>query len=113
MFKLVWLQAVMASLGALCGALVAGGVGALSAALGGIACLLPTLWFAMFLRRISVQAEGARAVSFIVGEAVKIALVLGLLGLAPVLYPGLSWTALLIGLALTVQANFLVFRVKP
>lgn len=103
----------MALIGALCGAFVAGAAGALSAAMGGLACLLPTWLFAAYLRRACAHPEGAQAVSFIVGEAIKIALVLGLLGLAPLLYPGLSWKALLIGLALTVQANFLVFRVKP
>jgi ATP synthase protein I len=112
MFKLIRLQFATALLGILCGALVAGLRGAVSAAIGGFACVVPSLLFACYLQRATECPGSVRVLSFFVGEAMKIALVVGLLCLAPKLYPGMEWKSLLIGLVVTLQANFLVFKAK-
>jgi ATP synthase protein I len=112
MFKLIRLQCATAVLGILCGALMSGTHGAISAAIGGGACVLPSLLFACFLMRAAVYPDSVRLISFFVGEAMKVALVVALLCLAPKLYPGLEWKALLIGVVVTLQANILVFKAK-
>ncbi|APR02994.1 ATP synthase protein I [Thauera chlorobenzoica] len=50
--------------------------------------------------------------AFVAGELIKLASIVGLLGLVLVLYPDVHWGALLIGLILALKANLFAFLVK-
>lgn len=93
--------------------LLFGGRGALSAGLGGVVCCLPNLACAGYLTWAAKRKGGVQAHAFFVGEAIKFALILGLLAVIRLSVPDVHWGALLLGLIVTLQANFLVFLVKP
>ena len=106
MFRLIFLQLVMAiTTAVLCGWFV-GIRGAVSAALGAAAYSVPTLLFAVRLA-VSASRRAPSATGFFFGEFAKIATTIGLLALTVKVYGGLHWPSLLIGLVVTLQANFL------
>lgn len=51
--------------------------------------------------------------TFVLGEAVKVLSVVGILVAVRLLYPEAHWGAVVMGLFITLQANFLAFLVKP
>ncbi|WP_041642168.1 ATP synthase subunit I [Azoarcus olearius] len=85
--------------------------GAISAAYGALACIVPAAMFALRLGALA-RRSGATVTAFVVGEFVKIASIVGLLVLFPALYPGVHWGALLIGLILALKANLFAFLVR-
>ncbi len=86
--------------------------GAISAACGGLACVLPSWLFAMRLSAISRKTGTASVTAFVAGEFIKIASTVGLLVLAWAVYPELHWGALMIGLILALKANLFAFLVE-
>ena len=86
--------------------------GAISAAGGGLACVLPSWMFAVRLAAITRKAGTASVTAFVVGEFFKIASIVGLLALVWALYPQLHWGGMLIGLILALKANLFAFLVK-
>lgn len=113
MYRTLALQAVCALVAVLAASVVYGLPGVLAAMLGSLACLLPNVLFVLWLRRGISGLEAAQAIRFLCGEFAKIALsVFALLAIAW-LYPEVQWGAVVMGLAITLQANFLVFLVKP
>lgn len=113
MYRTLALQSVCALLAVLVAGFVYGLPGVLAAMLGSLACLLPNVLFVLWLRRGVGGLEAAQAVRFIGGEFAKIALsVFALLAIAW-FYPEVQWGAVVMGLIITLQANFLVFLVKP
>jgi ATP synthase protein I len=95
MFRIVLLQlATTVVVGVIAGLL--GGVHALlSALLGGLCCVVPNGLFALRLF-ISAQRPGAaNPMTFFIGEFVKIALTIALLGAVAWLYRDLNWLALI------------------
>lgn len=86
--------------------------GAISAALAGLAVVVPSGLFALRLSLVSRQAGASTAAGFLVGEVVKIAAMVGLLALIGAKYEGLHWGAFFIGLIVTLKANLLAFWVK-
>lgn len=113
MLKAVLLQACFALLGTLLGAGLYGTRGAISAAFSGLACVVPNFLFALKLHAVSMRGGNSQAVVFLVGEALKIASTIVVLALVPLVYPGVHWGAVVMGLILTLQANFLALLVKP
>jgi ATP synthase protein I len=113
MFKAVLLQFCTALLGCAIGAVFFGWRGGISAALGGLACVLPSLLFAIRLSAVSRQPGNPHVSAFFIGEAIKVALTLAILASITLVYPGAHWGAVVIGLIVTLQANFLAFLVKP
>lgn len=113
MFRLVYLQigaTVLAVLGF--GALV-GTQGAISAGLGGIACLLPNAWLALRLHTVAKSAKQSSFVAnFFIGEFIKIAATIGLLAIAIKAYPSMHWPSLIGGMVIALQANFFAFWKK-
>ncbi|QEL66582.1 ATP synthase protein I [Oryzomicrobium terrae] len=108
MFRVIFLQLAIATVTAvLCGWFV-GIRGAVSAALGAAAYVVPTLLFAVRLA-VSAQKRAPSAAGFFFGEFVKIAATIGLLALAAKTYGDVHWPTLLIGLVVVLQANFLAF----
>ncbi|MEC5398246.1 ATP synthase subunit I [Uliginosibacterium sp. H1] len=112
MYKVVRLQSALALLGVLLGAAFFGLRGALSAAIGGAACVIPSLLFAWRLSRAAGQPGASRVGTFVAGELLKLVLVVGILIAAGRLYPGTHWGAVVLGLALTLQANFFAFLIR-
>jgi ATP synthase protein I len=112
MFKVVVLQVATALIGIVLATMIFGSRGALSAALGGVACILPTWLFAIRLHAVSKRPGASYAVAFFLGELIKIALCIGLLAAVRLVYPEVHWGALVIGLVVTLQANFFAFLVK-
>jgi len=113
MYKAVALQIVCALLGVACGAAAYGSVGALSAAAAGVACVIPNALFVRFLQRSVSCRNELQGLLFFLGEFAKIILVVLILLIIAWLFPGVNWGAVVIGLIVTLQANFLVFLVKP
>jgi len=109
MFKLVRLQVYAALVGMVCGALISGLHGAVSAAVGGLSYALASGLFAWYLQRANSRGRSASLMSLFFGEAVKIALVVILLILVSHYYGALDWKSLILGLGVTLQANFLAF----
>jgi ATP synthase protein I len=86
--------------------------GAISAAGGGLACVLPSWMFAVRLAALTRKAGTASVTAFVAGEFIKIASIVGLLVLVWAVYPALHWGALMIGLILALKANLFAFLVK-
>ncbi|MBA4741255.1 MAG: ATP synthase subunit I [Azoarcus sp.] len=113
MLKAVYLQ-ICATLAAAALAAVFFGVhGAISAALGGLVCVVPNALFALRMKALSSRSGGpGTAMAFVVGEFFKIVAIVGLLVLIGLGYPDLHWGALFIGLILALKANLFAFLVK-
>jgi ATP synthase protein I len=111
MLRIVLLQfAATATVGVIAGLL--GGVHALvSALLGGLCCVVPNGLFALRLF-ISAQKPGAvNPMTFFIGEFIKIALTLALLGAVVWLYRDLNWLALLAAFIVALKSYIiLLFR---
>ena len=112
MFKVVSIQ-LMAVLLAVLGAWFFVGIrGGLSAALGGLVCVLPNFLFALYLKATAKKGRLFYLAGFMLGELFKLALTFVLLLLAAKLFVDLHWPSLLIGLVLALQAVFLAFWIK-
>lgn len=112
MLKAVGLQVLAVFVAAALAAVFFGSNGALSAMLGGLACVLPNGIFALRLLALGQRAGSASVLAFVAGELFKLIAIVGLLVLAVQVYPGLHWGALLIGLVLALKANLFAFLVK-
>lgn len=112
MFKAVGFQLGATVVAVVIAALAFGLRGAVSAALGGAACFIPNLVFALRLKALSFRAGASSGYVFMVGEMVKLVSIVGLLVAAPYLYRDLHWGAMIIGVILALQANFLVFGTR-
>ncbi len=66
-----------------------------SALLGGLCCVVPNALFALRLFANAQKAGGANPMSFFIGEFIKIALTVALLGATAWLYRDLNWLALI------------------
>jgi ATP synthase protein I len=117
MLKVVLLQCGTALIGVLLAWALMGSRGALSALCGGAAIVLPTLFFAWRLtlvaRRPGNTHTNVHVNAFLIGEFIKIASAIGILVLVRLLFPGAHWGAVVLGLVVTLQANFLALLVKP
>lgn len=112
MHKAVLLQLGATLLATAIAAVFFGSRGALSAAAGGLACVLPSWFFVWRLTAMTRRKGTASVAAFVAGELVKLASIVGLLGLVLALYPDVHWGALLIGLILALKANLFAFLVK-
>jgi len=113
MIKAIYLQIGATVIAVLILGMVAGTRGAISASLGGIACILPNALFALRLRAVAKRAgAGSHVANFFVGEFIKVAATIGLLAVAIRLYPDMHWPGLLLGMAVALQASFFAFWKK-
>ncbi len=112
MLKAVFLQLGATLLATVVSAVFFGSRGAVSAAFGGLACVVPGWVFALRLGILAKRPAGATVAAFVVGEFIKVVSIVGLLALIPLLYPGVHWGAVLIGLILALKANLFAFLVK-
>lgn len=86
--------------------------GAVSAALGGVACVLPNFLFALRLRSLGLRRGRSFPLNFFLGELAKLVMTIALLAAIVRVYADLHWPSMLIGLALATQAMFLAFWKK-
>lgn len=86
----------------------------LSAGYGALAVVIPAALFARGLTsRLSRANAAAAVVGLFVWEAVKVAVTIVMLIAAPRLVPGLSWPALLLGLAVGLSVYWAALLVRP
>ena len=105
----IFLQAAMTGIVAAIAALAGGFHAALSATIGGLACLVPSALFALRLAWESRRPGGATVQGFFVGEFAKLALTMAILFGAARVYRDLNWPALVVGLIAVLKSYFLMF----
>lgn len=111
MLRLVLLQLLTTALaGGVAGML--GGVHALvSALLGGLCCVVPNGLLALRLYSNARRAGAINPMSFLIGEFIKIALTIALLGAVVWLYRDLNWLALIAAFIVALKSYIiLLFR---
>ena len=82
---------------------------AVSAALGGLACVGPSALFAL---RLSIEARrpgGASVHGFFIGEFAKLAATVLILFVVAMTYRDLNWLALIVGFIAALKSYFLIF----
>ncbi|MCL2075563.1 MAG: ATP synthase subunit I [Betaproteobacteria bacterium] len=111
MLNVIRWQFFTALLAACIGAFLAGAEGAVSATLAALAIIVPSCCFALWLTMAARQGE-IPPVAFLVGEFAKVTATIALLALIVVCWTGVNWPALLIGVIMVLQANFLALWKK-
>ena len=105
MLRIVSLQLIATAVAGAIAALLGGWPAALSAVLGGLCCVVPNSLFA------SARRGQANPGTFFIGEFIKIAMTLALLGAVAWLYHDLNWLALLCGFIVALKSYIiLLFR---
>ena len=112
MFQMVLLQLGATIAATAIAAVFFGLPGAISAALGGLACVLPNGLFALRLKLLSKRDGTPPVTAFFVGEFIKVVSIVGLLALVGIGFDGVHWGALFIGAVLALKANLFAFLVK-
>lgn len=112
MFRLVALQIFATVLVAVIAWPLGGPAAAASALLGGAACFVPNALFALRLTAASRRAGGADAITFFVGEFVKVGSTVALLALIAWAYKDVVWLALIAAVVAALKSYIvaLVFR---
>ena len=106
MFRVILLQTAAALLATVLGGLIAGPRGSISSALGGSVCIVPNLLLALYLKSAARRPGAGFVLDFMFGEAVKLALIVGLLFIAVRKYDDMHMPSFLLGLVLATQALF-------
>ena len=111
MLRIVLLQFATTVIAACIAGLVGGMPALLSALFGGLCCVVPNSLFALRLFANAQKAENANPMSFFIGEFIKIALTIALLGAVAWLYHDLNWLALIAGFIVALKSYIiLLFR---
>ena len=112
MFRAILLQVIATLITTIAAEFLVGTRGAVSAALGGAACVLPNFLFALRLSAVAKRPEASYPANFFLGEFVKVAATVVILVFVVREYTDLHWPSMLIGLGLALQAGFLAFFKK-
>ncbi|WP_420996934.1 ATP synthase subunit I [Cupriavidus sp. 30B13] len=110
--RVVLAQVAVTVLSALAWRLLAGGNAAAagwSALFGGIACFVPSGFFALRLR---LSGERTSISGLVVGEAIKVFATVGLLVLVVVLYRELRWVPMLVTFLLALKAYWVALAIR-
>lgn len=111
MLHVVLLQLASTVVAAAIAGLLGGVPALLSVLLGGLCCVVPNGLFALRLFANAQKAEGANPMTFLIGEFIKIALTVTLLGVTAWLYRDLNWLALIAGFVVALKSYIiLLFR---
>ena len=111
MLHVILLQLAATAAASLVAGLLGGVPALLSALLGGLCCVVPNSLFALRLFAEVQKPQGANPMSFFIGEFIKIALTVALLGAIGWLYHGLNWLALIAGFIVALKSYIiLLFR---
>jgi ATP synthase protein I len=111
MLRLVLLQLVMTVIAALVAGMLAGVHALVSALLGGLCCVVPNGLFALRLLINARKPGEINPMTFLIGEFIKIALTIALLGAVVWLYRDLNWLALIAAFIVALKSYIiLLFR---
>jgi ATP synthase protein I len=111
MLRVVILQFVITVTAAIIAGFLGGMPALFSALLGGLCCAVPNGLFALRLFANAQKSEVINPMSFFIGEFVKIALTIALLGAVVWLYHALNWLALIVGFIVALKSYIiLLFR---
>ncbi len=111
MLRVIFLQLASTIAAGMVAGLLGGVPAMVSALLGGLCCVVPNSLFALRLFADAQKPGGANPMSFIIGEFIKIALTVALLGAIAWLYHGLNWLALIAGFIVALKSYIiLLFR---
>jgi ATP synthase protein I len=113
MLRIVSLQLMATVVAGVIAALLGGWAAMFSAVLGGLCCVVPNGLFALRLFANAKRLGSANPMTFIIGEFIKIALTVALLGAIAWLYRDLNWLALIGGFIVALKSYIiLLFRQK-
>mgnify|MGYP002352603061 CR=1 FL=1 len=112
MARIVLFQFLTTLIVAVAAWLISGVHAAISALLGGAACLLPNGLFALRLALASRRPGGANPMVFFVGEFVKLVATVLLLALIASTYKDLNWLAMLVSIIAVLNSYVLALIVK-
>jgi len=112
MFRVVFLQILTTVIVSLVAGLLGGPHAAISALLGGAACVVPNGLFALKLAAAARRPQGTSPAVFLVGEFVKVVSTLALLGLVVAFYKDLVWLALLASVIVVLKSYVLTLLVR-
>lgn len=111
MLRLILLQISATGLASGIAGLVGGLPAFYSALLGGLCCVIPNGLFALRLFADAQKVGSANPMTFFIGEFIKIALTVALLGATAWLYRDLNWLALIAGFVVALKSYIiLLFR---
>jgi ATP synthase protein I len=111
MLRIVSLQLMATVVAGLVAALLGGWPAMFSAMLGGFCAVVPNSLFALRLFASARRPGGANPMTFMIGEFIKIALTVALLGATAWLYRDLNWPALIGGFIVALKSYIiLLFR---
>lgn len=96
MFRIVGLQLLATFAVALIAGLLGGADAAVSALLGGAACVVPNALFALRLALAARRPQGTDIAAFFVGEFIKLGSTVALLALIGWLWKDVVWLALIV-----------------
>ena len=111
MAKAVWFQALVTVIISCLAAIVGSRMSALSAALGGLACVVPNALFALRLHIEMRRPGGVLAHTVLVGEMVKVGATIALLVVITQNVRGLDWLAMIIGVIAALKSYLLTFLI--
>lgn len=109
MAKAILMQAAMTLVVVVFAAMLGGTNAALSAALGGLACLIPNALFALRLAVEIRRPGGATVHGFFLGEFAKIAFTVLILFVVATTYRELDRLAFIVGFVAVLKSYFLMF----
>ncbi|MEG1832433.1 MAG: ATP synthase subunit I [Burkholderiaceae bacterium] len=112
MARIVFFQFLTTLVVAIAAWLISGVPAAISALLGGAACLLPNGLFALRLALASRQLGGTNPMTFLVGEFVKLVVTVLLMALIATTYKDLNWLAMLVSIIAVLNSYVLALIVK-
>lgn len=111
MLRIVILQVAATVVAGLIAGLLGGWHALVSALLGGLCCVVPNGLFAMRLFANTRKPGTVNPMTFFIGEFIKIALTIALLGAVVWLYRDLNWLALIAAFIVTLKSYIiLLFR---
>jgi ATP synthase protein I len=108
MLRVVLLQLATTVIAGMIAGLLGGLAALYSALLGGLCCVVPNGLFALRLFANARQVGGANPMSFFIGQFIKIALTIALLGAVAWLYRDLNWLALIAGFIVALKSYILL-----
>ncbi|GAC1406552.1 MAG: F0F1 ATP synthase subunit I [Burkholderiaceae bacterium] len=109
MLRVVVLQLATTLASACLAGVLAGIPGFVSALLGGLCCVVPNGLFALRLFASAQGASGANPMSFFIGEFIKVALTVTLLGTTALLYRDLNWLAMIGAFIVALKSYIILF----
>ena len=114
MAQIVLMQLAVTILVTLIAALIGGVSAAISALFGGLCCAVPNAFFAVRLYMAARRPGGTDPMAFFIGEFVKIASTIALIGAVVWMYRDVNWLAFIVSFIVVLKSYFiLLFRQRP